>query len=101
MEKSLLEKMRNNTCDEIDKIMITSRVAKAMQEVHPVVSDFCEKIESLCNEYSDELKMAGFALVMGLTDITDDKDNVGLRIVYGTRSRVNKVYEAITKEINE
>lgn len=101
MEQSLLEKMRNNTCDEIDKIMITSRVANAMQKVHPVVSDFCEKIENLCNEYSDELKMAGFALVMGLTDITDDKDTVGLRIIYGTRSRVNKVYEAITKEINE
>lgn len=101
MEKSLLEKMRNDTCDEIDKIMITSRVAKAMQEVHPVVSDFCEKIERLCNEYSDELKMAGFALVMGMTDITDDENTVGLRIVYGARSKVNKVYEAITKDIKE
>ena len=100
MEKSLLEKLRNDTCDEIDKIMITSRVAKAMQEVHPVVGEFCENIDELCNEYSDELRMAGFALVMGMTDITDDKDTVGLRIVYGARRKVNKVYEAITKEIN-
>ncbi len=95
-----MEKLKNRTCDEIDEIMITSRVQKALQELFPVVSEFSKKIESLCEEYSDELRLAGFGIVMGVTEITDG-DDVGLRIVYGSKRAVYKVYDSLTKEINK
>ena len=68
MEKALLEKLRNNNCDDIDKDMILARVKNAMNEYKKVIDAFDAGIDYLYKNYADELKMCGVAIVAGCTD---------------------------------
>lgn len=66
MEQSLIEKIKNDTADDIDKEMIVSRVLKAVKELHKVMNTFTEGLGGLKEQYADELKMAGATIVMGV-----------------------------------
>ena len=59
MEKALLEKLRNNNCDDIDKDMILARVKNAMNEYKKVIDAFDAGIDYLYKngfEYSEQQK---------------------------------------------
>lgn len=84
MESVLLEKFKNNTCDDIDKAMIVSRVKKAMGEIYAVAQEFSDKIDVLRGKYFEEIKMSGMTILCMAKDhvlIPDDK--AGLEIVIG------------------
>lgn len=99
MEKSLLEKMKNGTCDDIDKAMIASRVLRALKDTMSEVVKFGKKIEELQEQYAAELKMAGFAVVCGSTNITDEND-IGFKCIVGDQSNVMKVFSKLIQTLD-
>jgi hypothetical protein len=95
MEKSLIEKIKNNTADDIDKEMIVSRVLKAVQELHNVTGAFTDSLDGLKEQYADELKMAGATIVMGVAIPTlshaEGKDfELVTEVIVGSNKNVTK-----------
>ena len=66
MEKSLIEKMKNGTADDIDKDMIVSRVLDTAKKLQEATDAFTDALKKLGEEYKDEMKMAGATIVMGV-----------------------------------
>jgi hypothetical protein len=103
MEQSLIEKMKNDTCDEIDKEMIVSRVLKAVQELQNVTSAFSESLENLKEQYADELKMAGATLVMGvavpsLSQVKGTDFELLTEVIIGSTDNVDKALLTLMKD---
>lgn len=99
MEKSLIEKMRNDTADDIDKEMIVSRVLNAIKHLQVVCDDFSNNIKKLYEDYGDELKMAGSSVVMGVNVSTLNKDSDCLtKIVVGSNQNIRVVIDDLLKE---
>ena len=99
MEKSLIEKMRNDTADDIDKEMIVSRVLNAIKHLQAVCDDFSKNTKKVYEDYGDELKMAGTSVVMGENVSTLNKDPDCLtKIVIGSNKNVQVIINDILKE---
>lgn len=98
MEKSLIEKMKNNTCDDIDKDMIVSRVLSTTKKLQEATDAFVDAIKQLGDEHKDELKMAGTTIVLGvavpaLTKPMNGKDfKLVTKIVIGSDENVKKTF---------
>ena len=101
MEKSLFEKLKNGTCDDIDKDMIVSRVKRAVKDVVSATAEYTNKLKELGEQYSDEMKLGGFAVVLYVTDITEDDDEIGTKVVLGRNDKIEKLVREIRKEVRE
>ena len=89
MEKFLKEKILNKSIDEIDKDMITARVANALHELHELSGEFCKKLEKLAQTYKDEFILGGVGITCGVTDVTDsDDEKIGCRVLFGDRDSI-------------
>ena len=104
MEKSLLEKMKNNTCDDIDKDMIVSRVLKAVQELQKITCAFSDGLKELKEQYADELKMAGATIVMGVAvpTVSHAEGNdfeLLTEVIVGTSDNVDKALLTLMKDV--
>lgn len=101
MEQALLEKLRNNNCDEIDKDMIIARVKNAMNEYKKVIDAFDAGIDYLYKNYADEMKLCGVAIVAGCTDSIHnhffDKENIPFKCCIGE----NEGVEIVMKQLKE
>lgn len=103
MEKSLIEKMENGTCDDIDKEMIVSRVLKAVKELNKVVDTFTDSLKELREQYADELKLSGATIVFGVavTSLSHEKEKdfeLLSECVIGTPSNVDKAILKLMKD---
>lgn len=103
MEKSLIEKMKNGTADDIDKDMIISRVLKAVKELHKVTSAFSESLEKLKEQYADELKMSGATIVMGvavptLSKVEGNDFELLTEVIVGSSDNVDKALLTLMKD---
>lgn len=103
MEKSLIEKMKNGTADDIDKEMIVSRVLKAVKELHKVTNAFSDSLEKLKEQYADELKMSGATIVMGVAVSTlshaEEKDfELLTEVIVGSSDNVDKALLTLMKD---
>lgn len=103
MEKSLIEKMKNDTCDNIDKAMIVSRVLKALQELQGITNAFSDCLEKLKEQYADELKMSGATIVMGVAvpTISEAKGNdfeLFTKVIIGSSDNVEKALLTLTQD---
>lgn len=99
MEKSLIEKMKNDNCDDIDKEMIVSRVLNAVKHLQVVCDDFSNNIKKLYEDYGDELKMAGASVVMGVNVSTLNKESDCLtKVVIGNNRNVKVILDDLLKE---
>ena len=100
MEKSLLEKMANGTCDEIDRDMITARVLDFHEKLVELCSDFCKKTQELIRGHEVEMGLSGHAVVMGVLD--DVRNCVPIQMIVGSPNLCEKVYnelgETLTKQ---
>lgn len=101
MERALVEKLKNGTCDEIDKNMITARVFVALKKMFSLMRNFESYFKNLVEEYPDELKCGGFGFVLGVTEVTDLGEDIGIKIIYGSNKQVNNVFRNIKKEIEK
>lgn len=98
MEKSLIEKLKNDTCDDIDKDMIVSRVLATAKKLQEASDAFVDAIKQLGDEHKDELKMAGATIVLGvavpaITSAMGKEDfELVTKIVIGSDKNVKKTF---------
>ena len=64
MEQSLIDKIKQDNLDEIDKEMISARVKYTTNKIMDECSNSVERINALFKEYSVEAKMAGISCVV-------------------------------------
>lgn len=112
MEKSLFEKLKNGTCDEIDKDMITARVKVVHQELLKSLKDLgkiSERIGQICEEYKEEAYIIGFRLIIAAADDVSDKifdvpeekrSDMLCESVFGNREDVQALIRAIKETID-
>lgn len=99
MEQSLIEKIKNDTADDIDKEMIVSRVLNAVNHLQTVCNDFSENLKKVYEDYGDELKMAGASVVMGVNVSTLHKEpDCLIKVVIGFNQNVLVIVNDILKE---
>lgn len=101
MEQSLLDKFHNGTCDDIDKAMIVTRVKKALGDVLKVLAEFSKKYEEVTKDKEDELKMAGFACIVGVSDHLIHDGEVGLQIVTDDPDDVENIFNELKNTVSE
>ena len=100
MEKVLLEKIANDTCDEIDKDMIVARIGNALTKMHLAFKEFEKELRDLHENYLDEMKLADVAIVCGCYDITDiDKNDIGFKCTIGSAENINMIVKSLLKEV--
>lgn len=103
MEQSLIEKMKNGTCDEIDRDMISARVYDFHEKLMDLCGDFCEKVKELVSGHEVEMGLSGHAIVMGV--ISDIEEETPIKMVVGRPNLCEKVYkqmgEHLTKQMGE
>ena len=98
MEKSLIEKLKNDTCDDIDKDMIVSRVLATAKKLQEASDAFVDAVKQLGDEHKDELKMAGATIVLGvavpaITSAMGKEDfELVTKIVIGSDKNVKKTF---------
>lgn len=97
MEQVLLDKIKANDMDDIDKVMIAARLANGVTDLHELVGKFCTDIEELCKKYKDEFAIADVGIACGVTDGTEE--NIGLKIAFGSTGSILKCLRQITDEL--
>lgn len=112
MEKSLFEKLKNGTCDEIDKDMIAARVKVVHQELLSCLKDLgelTEKISRICEEHKEEAFIIGFRFIMAASDdvteqiyaIPEEKcRDVLCKTVLGSREDTKALLRAVSETID-
>jgi hypothetical protein len=71
MEKQLMDKIRSNTVDDIDKAMILARLKAAHSKLGGFIDDITEdlkKIYAFCEENKDEIRLLNFRLCFAVDD---------------------------------
>lgn len=99
MEQSLIEKMENGTCDEIDKEMISARICDFHVKLMNLCDDFCDKVKELVSGHEIEMGLSGHAIVMGV--ISDVEKRTPVKMVVGRPNLCEKVYGEIGETIKE
>ena len=101
MEKSLLEKLRNGTMDEIDKDMMAARCKNACDRIFNVASDCIDRLDEVCKEFDDEVRLMGISLVFSgqvkALHRMDKDTECGL--VIGTTKNVSALLDKIREEL--
>jgi hypothetical protein len=96
--------MKNNTCDDIDKDMIVSRVLKAVQELQKIICAFSDGLKELKEQYADELKLAGATIVMGVavptvSQVVEENDfELLTKVIVGSSDNVDKALLKLMKD---
>ena len=111
MEQALIYKLRDGTADDVDKTMIAVRVMNAVHSVGDLVSRFAEDFRKLQQEYPDEIRMSGLAVIMGVSAPSfllensgnDEDDKIGLKteIISGTSDNLKKLIFRIAEDIKK
>lgn len=101
MEQSLLDKLHNGTMDEIDKDMLAARCKNACDHIFNVASDCIEKLDKVCKEFEDEVRLLGISIVLSgqikALHRTDEETECGL--VIGTTKNVSALLDEIRKTL--
>lgn len=82
MEQSLIDKIKQDNLDEIDKEMIVARVKNATNKIMAECANSANRINTLLEEYSVEAKLVGLSCVLlaqsKMFHRNDGKSDVGL-----------------------
>ncbi len=101
MERALMEKLENGTCDEIDKEMIASRCLSARKEIRRIFGQLDKDLRELAENYADELRVSRVGIVCGVTDCTDDDGDIQFKVGFGTPPILAKIMTCILKEVEK
>lgn len=99
MEKSLVEKMKSGTCDEIDRDMISARVFDFHKKLMDLCGDFCDKVKELVSGHEVEMGLSGHAIVMGV--ISDIEQSTPIQMVVGRQNLCEKVYNEMGEHLKK
>lgn len=109
MEKSLMDKVRNHTCDDIDKDMVVSRLKAAHDGLDEIIMDISaamDKLHKFCGDKRDELTLLGFSFVLACDDKImhndDDTLNGGVPILcsFGNKDNIKNLIQVIKDAID-
>lgn len=108
MEESLLKKMLNGTCDEIDEDMIQARLKFVHNQLCDVYKDIAEalhKLDAIKNNHEVEIGMLGVRLIVAIDDDilhTEGKgfDGAPVVAVVGDKTDVKNIYKSLAKVID-
>ena len=96
MEQFLVDKMKSNNMDEIDKDMIVMRCTNASYELHELANKFWKDVGELCEKYETEFKIIDMGIVCGITDAAED--HLGCKILFGTSKSVLKCIKELSED---
>ena len=108
MEKQLMDKIRNHTTDDIDKVMIITRLKAAHSELEDILNELnksLSKLHDLCSEKKDEMAMLDFRFILACDDkiVHDDDsehDGVPCLCTFGTKTEIEGLLKTIQKTID-
>lgn len=111
MEKSLFEKFKNGTYDEIDKDMIVARVKVVHQELLSCLKDLGKtagKISRICEEHKEEFSIIGFRLIIAASDdvteqiyaIPEERNGVLCKSIFGSNEDVKALLKSVEETID-
>lgn len=97
MEKSLIEKWRNDTMDEVDKDMFRARLHVAADKI----IEGLRIINEATTEYEDEMKIMGICIAL-YADSMYKKSPIGSgRIIVGETEKLRHYAEDLLEEIKK
>ena len=105
MEESLLRKLRDNTCDEIDRDMIEARVKNVHNQLLDVYKDIAKalhKLDTIKTGHETEIGMLGVRLIVAIDDDLIHAEGKGFNgapvvAVVGGKTEVKTLYESLAK----
>ena len=101
MEKALLNKIHNRTMDEIDKEMVTARCKNACDHIFGVASECIDKLNNVCEEFSDEVRLMGISIVFSgqvkALHRTEEETDCGL--IIGTSKNISAILDNIRGQL--
>ncbi len=108
MEKQLIDKMRRNELDDVDKDMIAARLKAAHRALRVRLDAFVEALEDIskfCNEHPDEVKLLNFRFCVAFDDDIlhrDNAENNGIPVLcaLGNPKELHKLTDTLNKEID-
>ena len=108
MEKQLIDKMLHHKLDDVDKAMISARLAVAHRALRDKLDSFVEAIEGIsnfCEEHSDEVKLLNFRMCAAFDDDIIHRDtakNDGIPVIsaLGNPRELHKLTDALNKAID-
>lgn len=108
MEKQLIEKMRRNELDDVDKEMIAARLKAAHRALRVRLDAFMEALEDVnkfCNEHSDEVKLLNFRFCVAFDDDilhcnNTENDGIPVLCALGSPKELHKLTDNLNKAID-
>lgn len=108
MEEALLRKLRDNTCDEIDKDMIEARLKVVHSQLLDVYKDIAKalhKLDTIKSGHEAEIGMLGVRIIVAVDDDlihTEGKgfDGAPVVAVVGDKTDVKTLYKSLSKVID-
>lgn len=109
MEKQLMDKIRNNTTDDIDKAIIIARLKAAHLEVKDILSELSKslsKLHDLCADKKDELALLDFKFILACDDRimhndgSSEHDGVPCLCTFGSKAEIEGLLRTLQKVID-
>ena len=110
MEKSLMERLKNHTLDEIDMDMIVSRfmnVHNKLSEVYADIAKAMHRIEEIKSEHPEEVQLLGVRIVIAVDDEIMHEDakesnpsGIPLLAVVGGKRDVESILDVLQKVVD-
>lgn len=97
MEKSLIEKWKNNTMDEVDKEMFRARLRVAANKI---VEGF-QTIEYAVDAYSDEMKIMGVCISLRAGSLHSKSPIGSGRIYVGDKDKLISWAKELQEELEK
>ncbi len=80
--------------------MIVTSLKKTLIDVLKVFGEFSKNYEEAIKGKEDELKMAGFSCIVGVSDHLLHNDEVVLQVVVGDPDDVENIFNELKKSIS-
>lgn len=110
MEKSLMERLKNHTLDEIDMDMIASRVMHVHNKLSEVYADIAKamhRIEEIKSEHPEEVQLLRVRIVIAVDDEIIHEDakesnpsGIPLLAIAGNKRDVESILDVMQKVID-
>ena len=110
MEKSLMERLKNHTLDEIDMDMIAARlknVHNKLSDVYADISKAMHRLEEIKSEHPEEVQLLGVRIVIAVDDELMHEDakesnpsGIPLLAIVGNKRDVESILDVMQKVID-
>lgn len=97
MEKSLIEKWKNRTMDEVDKEMFRARLRVAADKI----TEGLQALSDATEQYSDEMKIMGICLSLRAGSLYSKSPIGSCKIYVGDTDKLRSWSKELQEELEE